>query len=86
MDYELVEMAEKGDITITFRTPQNEIYNYSILKSNDGKTWEKIYSGKSDENNTVSFEDAMFIRVLSDGNEYMGISEVTLNAEKKKNS
>ncbi len=84
MDYELVEKAEKGDITVTFRAPKNEVYKYKVLKSEDGKAWNEIYSGSSDVKTTVPFENAMFIRVMSDGNEYMGISEVALNAEKKK--
>lgn len=84
MEYELVENADKGDVTVTFRAPQGEVYDYKVLKSKDGKAWTEIYSGKSDVDRTIGFEDAMFIRVVSDGNEYMGISEVTLNAEKKK--
>lgn len=82
VQYELVEPALRGDVTVDFRAVNGEVYNYRILKSSDGETWEEIWNGSSADASTVNFTDAMFIRIQSVGNEYMGISEVTINAEK----
>lgn len=40
-----------------------------------------LYSGKSNEKKTIDFTDSMFIKIQSVDNEYMGISEVNVNAE-----
>lgn len=82
VQYELVENADWGNISIDFRTPLGEVYKYKILTSKDGEKWTEIYKGLSDENEVINFEDAMFIRIQSDGNKYMGISEVDIHAEK----
>lgn len=79
--YELVENAEKGSVSVDFRAPLGEVYNYSVYSSKDGKTWNMLYSGKSSEKKTIDFTDSMFIKIQSVDNEYMGISEVNINAE-----
>lgn len=82
VEYELVEKADKGDVSVSFRTPNNEEYKYKILSSADGESWTELYTGSSKQPKTVEFKDAMFIRIQSVDNDYMGISEVTINAEK----
>ena len=82
LTYELVEKADRGSVSVDFRAPLGEVYDYKILSSVDGKEWKTLYEGKSSEKKTVSFENAMFIRIQSVGNEYMGVSEVNINAEK----
>lgn len=82
VEYELVETAGKGDVKVDFRAPDNEEYKYKILTSKDGESWNEIYSGSSKDDKTVGFNDALFIRIQSVDNDYMGISEVTINAEK----
>lgn len=83
VEYELVEKADKGNISVDFRTPNGETYKYEILVSVDGENWNTIYAGTSVEKTTVDFENVMFIRVQSVENEYMGISEVNIHAEKE---
>ena len=80
--YELVEKARIGNVNVDFRAPLGEVYNYEIQKSLDGENWSTIYKGTSDEDVTVDFENAMYIRIVSTGNDYMGISEVNIHAEK----
>ena len=80
--FELVEKASNGDVSFDFRAVNGEDYNIKVLKSADGENWSEIYSGSSSEMGTVSFEDAMFIKIESVGNKYIGIAEVTINAEK----
>lgn len=82
LNYELVDKADRVSVSVDFRAPFGEVYNYKILTSEDGEKWETLYEGKSDEKKTVSFENAMFVRIQSVGNEYMGVSEVNINAEK----
>ena len=82
VEYELVEKADKGDVSVSFRTPNNEEYKYKVLSSADGESWTELYTGSSKQPKTVEFKDAMFIRIQSVDNDYMGISEVTINAEK----
>ena len=82
VQYELVEKAEYGNVSVDFRSPNKEVYKYRVLSSKDGENWDVLYEGKSDEKKTVDFKDAMFIRIQSVDNEYMGISEVNLYAEK----
>lgn len=82
LNYELVDKADRGSVSVDFRTPLGEVYNYKILTSADGENWETLYEGKSDEKKTILFENVMFVRIQSVGNEYMGISEVNINAEK----
>ena len=82
VEYELVEQAVRGDVSVDFRAANGEIYGYKVFKSADGEKWDEIYSGSSANRVKIPFEDAMFIRIQSDGNKYMGISEVNINAEK----
>lgn len=82
VQYELVEKAEYGNVSVDFRSPNKEVYKYRVLSSKDGENWDVLFEGKSDEKKTVDFKDAMFIRIQSVDNEYMGISEVNLYAEK----
>ena len=82
VEYELVEKADKGNENVDFRTPNGEVYHYKIMVSADGKKWLTIHEGTSSEDVTADFEDAMFIRIQSVGNEYMGISEVNIHAER----
>lgn len=80
--FELVEKARIGDVSFDFRCVNGEVYNIRVLKSDDGENWTEIYSGLSSDMGKVPFDDAMFIKVESVGNKYIGISEVTINAEK----
>ena len=80
-EYELVKKAKTGYVSVDFRAPRGEVYQYEILASKDGKDWTSIYQGSSDQKITADFHDAMFIRIQSKGNEYMGISEVDIHAE-----
>lgn len=82
LEYELVKNADKGNVTVTFRAPNDEEYNYKILSSKDGQSWTEIYSGSSKENCSADFKDALFIRIQSVDNDYMGVSEVRIDAEK----
>lgn len=79
--YELVKKAEQGNVSVDFRAPNGEVYNYRVLSSKDGENWDTLYEGNSNEKKTIDFENAMFIRIQSVGNEYMGISEVNINAK-----
>lgn len=83
VEYELVEKADKGNVNVDFRRPNGEVYHYKIMVSVDGKDWSTLYEGTSSEDVTVDFENVMFIRIQSVGNEYMGISEVNIHAEKE---
>ncbi len=81
VEYELVKNAAFGNVNVDFRTPLGEVYNYEILVSKDGESWTSIYKGTSAEDVTADFKDAMYVRIKSTGNEYMGISEVNIHAE-----
>lgn len=81
VEYELVKEAAWGNVNVDFRTPLGEVYDYEILVSEDGENYTSIYKGSSNEDVTASFENAMFVRIQSTGNEYMGISEVNIHAE-----
>lgn len=81
---EMIEKAQRGTVSVDFRAPKGEEYNYVIETSADGKSWTKLYEGSSKEKVTVDFEDTMYIRIKSVGNEYMGVSEVNIYAENDK--
>ncbi len=81
--YELVEKAAWGNISVDFRAPQGEVYNYEILTSLDGENYTSVYKGSSAEDKVIDLGEFMFVRVKSDNNEYMGISEVDIHAEKE---
>lgn len=81
--YELVEKAARGNISVDFRAPQGEVYNYEILTSLDGENYTSVYKGSSDVDKTIDLGEFMFVRVKSDNNKYMGISEVDIHAEKE---
>lgn len=81
--YELVEEATNGDISVDFRAVNDEVYNYKVYTSMDNENWSCIYEGKSTDNAVIPFENAMYVKIESVGNEYMGISEVNINAKKK---
>ncbi len=83
--YELVKKADQGTVLVDFRAPMGEVYNYKVYTSADGEEYKEIYAGSSADKTEIPFTDTMFIKIESDGNEYMGISEVTIHAEKKKN-
>lgn len=82
MEYELCEKAAWGNISIDFRAPLGEKYSFKVLTSPDGKEWNEIYAGSSAEDKTIDFKNTLFIRIVSDNNDYMGISEVDIHAEK----
>ena len=81
--YELVEKAAWGNISVDFRCPNGEVYNYEILTSLDGESYTSVYKGSSAVDVTVDLGEFMFVRVKSDNNKYMGISEVDIHAEKE---
>ncbi|MBE5039156.1 endo-1,4-beta-xylanase [Ructibacterium gallinarum] len=82
LTYELVKKADRGTVSVDFRTPCGEVYDYRVMSSKDGETWTTLYEGSSDTKASIDFTDAMFIRIQSVDNEYMGVSEVNIYAEK----
>lgn len=83
VQYEFVEPAAKGTVTVEWRRPYDEKYPYKILKSEDGENWTEIAKGVSNDSDSCSFENAMFIRIQSDGGkDMMQISDVSFEARK----
>ena len=82
INYELVEKASEGELEINFRNVNGESYDFKVQTSADGENWETVFEGNSGSSEKIEFKNALFIKIVSESNDYMGISEVKINAKK----